>query len=125
MLRSRKRHSAASPNATSERKEHREGFSASRKQDPLIPTPVLIGIILFFIFLGFATEHYKKSRSLDPFNGRSLGKNKILLQKEFENARLGVSQLTIEEDERLEFQDGQRYHLIFSTDCSPYQHWQR
>jgi hypothetical protein len=33
--------------------------------------------------------------------------------------------LTPAQDAALEFdKDGNRYHLVFSTDCSPYQHWQ-
>lgn len=41
------------------------------------------------------------------------------------NNNLKFSLLTPEEDSRLETDsDGIRYHLIFSTDCSPYQHWQ-
>jgi len=36
------------------------------------------------------------------------------------------SLLTLEEDQALEIheKDHTRYHIVFSTDCSPYQHWQ-
>jgi hypothetical protein len=38
----------------------------------------------------------------------------------------GKSLLSSEEDDQLEYDEtGQRYHVIFSTDCSPYQQWQR
>jgi len=87
------------------------------KHQPLVPTWALFLVVSFFIFLGFATEHYKKSRGIDPVEGRTLAHYST-------KAASGNSMLSSDEDKELEFLDGQRYHLIFSTDCSPYQHWQ-
>jgi hypothetical protein len=135
MLRSRKR------NSTNSLDDGSGKFKGSRqlenKHSPLIPTPILIGAVLFFIFLGFASEHYKKSRTIDPFAGRaaSIAKSPSSTSHHADaavggghvstNARRGTSLLTPEEDEALEYDNGERYHVIFSTDCSPYQHWQR
>jgi hypothetical protein len=117
MLRSRKRHSATSPD------DNEKGLKNSRnattkKNKPLVPTWALFFTVLLFIFLGFASEQYKKSRGVDPFEGRHL-----ILQNA--GHTWGKSLLSEEEDSNLEYHDGQRYHVIFSTDCSPYQHWQR
>lgn len=140
MLRSRKKNSANSLDDGSGK------FKGSRhlenKHSPLIPTPILIGTVLFFIFLGFASEHYKQSRTFDPFaarsasivrdsssnnhsDGHSSSKNSQPTGHVPTNARRGKSLLSEEEDAALEFHNGERYHVIFSTDCSPYQHWQR
>jgi hypothetical protein len=131
MLRERKRNSSSSAYEKGSKGHGNERNSNNSKQSPLIPTPILIGTVLFFIFLGFASEHYKKSRSADPFSGRSLGlikaspKASPVINASPKGASKGKSKLSPEEDESLEYDNGERYHVIFSTDCSPYQHWQR
>ena len=52
--------------------------------------------------------------------------NKLRYGKQIPTSLIGKSILSLEEDQKLDYDEtGQRYHLIFSTDCSPYQHWQR
>lgn len=96
----------------------------SQQHSPLIPTPVLIGIVVLFLLLGVATEHYKRTRGVDPFTGRVLDAHEIPGTTNV-NPLAGKSMLSSDEDMNLEYKDNQRYHVIFSTDCSPYQHWQR
>jgi hypothetical protein len=106
-----------------------DGRSSSSSSDQqIVSTPILLVIVFIFIFMGFASEHYNRTRSI-----HAVGKNTIdfIHKKEdtvslekYANAAAGTSLLSPEEDESLEYVDSQRYHLIFSTDCSPYQHWQ-
>jgi hypothetical protein len=132
MLRERKRNSSSSA-YEKDSKGHGNGRNSNNsKQSALIPTPILIGTVLFFIFLGFASEHYKKSRSIDHFAaGRKVGMSKAspkaspVIHASPKGASVGKSHLSPEEDESLEYDGGERYHVIFSTDCSPYQQWQR
>jgi hypothetical protein len=88
----------------------------------LVPLWFQVAIVLGFLFLGFASEHYKKSRDVDPFHAHSM---QVMSHIQASKSKHGSSVLTQEEDEHLEYDNGQRYHVIFSTDCSPYQHWQR
>jgi peptidyl serine alpha-galactosyltransferase len=97
------------------------------------PLCVLV-IVVVFITLGFLQHSYTKSRSLDPFTGLSLDRfhpNKkpsiVKTPSSSGGGGGGVkrSLLSTAEDESLERdKDGIRYHVVFSTDCSPYQHWQ-
>ena len=96
-----------------------------QQHKPLIPTPFLIGIVVLFLLLGVATEHYKRTRGVDPFTGRVLDAHEIPGSTTNVNPLAGKSLLSSDEDMNLEYKDNQRYHVIFSTDCSPYQHWQR
>lgn len=139
MLRARKRNtpsSAYEKDSKGHDDNNGRNNSNNSKHSPLIPTPILIGTVLLFIFLGFASEHYQKSRSVDPFAGRSKGWSKAapppkakaaspVIHASPKGAMAGKSQLSPEEDESLVYDNGERYHVIFSTDCSPYQHWQR
>ena len=99
---------------------------------------IVIGIIASVCLIGYVYSHYQESRSRDPFTGlkikpfeqvrdRLLNRGGAATQKK--DSKQGNKQrhsmLTIEEDEALETDaDGIKYHLIFSTDCTPYQHWQ-
>lgn len=105
------------------------------------------------VLLTYLYSHYNESRSRDPFTGLKLKpfaqiRDKILQTKPMTNgitptknenknngstnrqqqhhlAKGRHSFLTVQEDKALERDaDGIRYHLIFSTDCSPFQHWQ-
>lgn len=112
--------------------------SASKSPDPIVPAWVLFVTVFFFLFLGFSSEHYKKSRGEEHFHVATVSKHKHKhglkevhheelehLSHKIPDNLLGKSMLTPEEDDNLEYDEsGQRYHVIFSTDCSPYQHWQ-
>lgn len=79
---------------------------------------VVIGVPL----LWYLYSHYQESRSRDPFTGLKV---KPFEQVSDSAGRPRHSLLTQEQDEALETDaDGVRYHLVFSTDCTPYQHWQ-
>ena len=89
----------------------------------IVPVWVQVTIVVGFLFLGFASEHYHESRSLDLFHAHSVH---ILSDTETSQSKHGSIMLTSEEDDQLEYHtNGQRFHVIFSTDCSSYQHWQR
>jgi hypothetical protein len=128
MLRSRKHHAGVA-SSSDPNKGHREGrtsASSSNKHQALIPTPILIGVVVFFILLGIATEHYKRTRAMDPFSGRSIAKLHESRMDTEVTTFTGKSLLSPSEDESLETDENKNsYHVIFSTDCSPYQHWQR
>lgn len=85
-------------------------------------------LILFSFFitvcvLGGIRECLRNASANDKLKGQSTVR--IDLSKRNENPNIN-SLLTAEQDSSLEFShdDNTRYHLIFSTDCSPYQHWQ-
>ena len=124
MLRSRKRNSGVGEVEYEETKEHAGGrqSSAQSKSDSFVPVWLQLAIVLLFLFLGFASEHYEKSRGVDPFLAHA---KKVVSHIDGTKSTHGSSMLTQQEDEDLEYDNGQRYHVIFSTDCSPYQNWQR
>lgn len=123
MLRSRKRSSGVDDADYEDSKGHKGGLQgAHESKDSLIPLWLQVTIVAGFLFLGFASEHYRKSRGVDPFHAHSM---QVLSNIQATRSTHGTSLLTQEEDERLEYDGDQRYHVIFSTDCSPYQHWQR
>jgi peptidyl serine alpha-galactosyltransferase len=104
--------------------------SNQTKSHHIIPVWFQVTIVVAIFFLGYAAEHYKRTRNIDPFRAHSLAVMSHHLQRSMQlgtesRPSNGASLLTQEEDEALEFNDGERYHVIFSTDCSPYQHWQR
>jgi len=116
----------------------------SRGRQQIIPTWVVWSIVVFFILLGIASEHYHRTRNEEHRHEHitglgenhnvkndvhGSGENNLRTRSTTTKAKtsrsLNVkSMLTPEEDDALEYDDGQRYHLIFSTDCSKYQHWQ-
>ena len=112
------------PYGSSDMRSSAASNNVGSQHHPLIPVPVLISIVLLFLLLGVATEHFKRTRGIDPFTGRNLDESNAVSDTKI-NQLAGKSMLSAEEDKDLESSDNQRYHVIFSTDCSPYQHWQR
>jgi hypothetical protein len=103
-------------------------YHTKTRSHQLIPVWLQVTIVVAVLLLGYSSQHYNMSRSRDPFHAHSI---QVLTHLERRGSKsapsqtFGSSVLTGEEDNELEFDDGQRYHVIFSTDCSPYQHWQR
>ena len=101
--------------------------SSTSKPESIVPSWLLWCVVFFFIFLGFASEHYQKSRAADHYHepaGHHVVSRITLDRSNNVSPSSDKSLLTPQEDEELEYDNGQRYHVIFSTDCSPYQHWQ-
>ena len=132
------------PVEQNERPERRQKYrkrKASQAQSVRLVCLVL-GAVFLILLLRYLYAHYTESRSRDPFTGLKIDsfqkvRNRLLRKptlsegetSQKHNAvgepRTRHSLLTPEEDDALETDsDGIRYHLIFSTDCTPYQHWQ-
>jgi len=96
------------------------------KKQQIIPTWALLVTPVMFIFMGYASEHYRKSRGLDPLLRRPMFRiaARLASRSKRSHEHMRRSLLTAQEDDELETYDGKTLHLIFSTDCSPYQHWQ-
>jgi len=103
---------------------------------PMVSNLFVAVFVAFFVAAGFLQNHYKVSRARDPF-GVAGGASDVIPPKVESQQRKDQpslssvarknrsSLLSAEEDAALERDsEGRRYHLIFSTDCSPYQHWQ-
>ena len=133
MLRSRKQKSSSITESSDRMKMPygngdvvRSTNNVGNQHRPLIPAPILIGIVLLFLFLGVATEHYKRTRGVDPFSLLTLDVHEtISLTTDGASPLSGKSILSSDEDKNLEYSDNERYHVIFSTDCGSYQNWQR
>mmetsp|Transcript_16415 Transcript_16415/g.24201 ORF Transcript_16415/g.24201 Transcript_16415/m.24201 type:complete len:523 (+) Transcript_16415:124-1692(+) len=85
-------------------------------------------LIFFTLFLGVCVfggirEYLRNPSGSSNLKGQS--EVRIYLSEGKNNSNFH-SLLNAEEDSSLEFNhdDNTRYHVIFSTDCSPYQHWQ-
>jgi peptidyl serine alpha-galactosyltransferase len=127
-----------SPTSAADEARRRKAMKGYGSHDdehaPIVSHMCVLVIVIVFIALGFMQHAYKKSRSLDPFTGLSLdkfhNKKKSSIAKSSSSSSSGGggvkrSFLSAAEDESLERdKDGVRYHVVFSTDCSPYQHWQ-
>jgi hypothetical protein len=133
MLRSRKRSSTIDDDDQKEHKGKSALSSSSKSPDPIVPGYVLVVSVFLFLFLGFSSEHYQRSRGEEHSHVASISRHvKEVHHEELEHDYhkvpenlVGKSMLTPEEDDALEYDStGQRYHVTFSTDCSPYQHWQ-
>jgi hypothetical protein len=98
---------------------------------------MVVAICIFFITAGWIQHHLEVSRSIDPLTGRKIqhdpdgisrfvDPDTIQPQKKSTTAAGRKSLLSPDEDQALEVDigTGVRYHVVFSTDCSPYQHWQ-
>ena len=113
------------------------------RNQPILSTCSVISIVFFFIAAGFLQHHYNESRARDPLGGVVSLPNMVRpvntirkavsqaeadlhhLEERLSSNSQSASLLTMQEDASLERdKDGIRYHLVFSTDCSPYQHWQ-
>ena len=102
--------------------------------DSIVSCTTVLGLIVMFLVAGFLQHQYQKSRGSLHIPGVPLPKyiRDMQQRQQQQNGESHVSSsvsthslLSEEEDLSLERdQDGIRYHLIFSTDCSPYQHWQ-
>jgi hypothetical protein len=89
---------------------------ASSSSKALVSNQTLVIVVTVVIGLGFLLEHY-----FARFNA-STTKSGIVIPSA---VKQGVSLIPPEEDAQLlRDADGQMYHLIFSTDCGTYQHWQ-
>jgi hypothetical protein len=134
--------------------QHSPSSSNSNSGGAIVPNSVLIFIVLFFTGAGFLQNHYAESRrhvpqlidrshmSADPPpqvrvatpatpttpERKTIGMTSVTTATANANTAGSLSKaslLTPEQDAALEYDaDGRRYHLVFSTDCSPYQHWQ-
>jgi peptidyl serine alpha-galactosyltransferase len=134
MLRSRRKKGDGDDYGSSKGNKLPMLVSSSQSQQSLgqiVPTWILLVTVVFFLVLGFSSEHYQRSRDADHFHVPSVVNDH---DKEDEmdhdihkvpDHLVGKSMLSFDEDDQLEYdEDKQRYHVVFSTDCSPYQHWQ-
>lgn len=127
-----RRRTASTNNYDHDDKKHHPGSPTNASAShAILSNSIVFAIVIFFLCLGFIDEHYRHSRSQDPFLSATAGYQKAhrlaAAQKQGAIARGRQSLLSAEEDEALEYDkdnDNVRYHVIFSTDCSPYQHWQ-
>lgn len=95
----------------------------ARKQQ-IVPTWVLLVSPAMFIFMGYASEHYRKSRGMDPLLRRPLSRVATKVTSNIRSATTKLNYytrrnlLTVEEDEALEKYDGKTLHLVrLDTDC--------
>lgn len=64
-----------------------------------------------FIFMGYASEHYRKSRGLDPLLRRPMSQiASRIASRSYEPMRRSL--LTAAEDDELEKYDGRTLHLV-------------
>ena len=126
MLRSRKRQADVEDWNQRDEKEGNKGeqtIGSNSQPEAIVPVWVQVTIVVGFLFLGFASEHYNRTRSMGPFHAYSIDALHDMKRGQLMHETL---MLTREVDDQLEYTtNGQRFHLIFSTDCSSYQHWQR
>jgi hypothetical protein len=80
---------------------------SNAKKHQIIPTWVLVVTPVILIFMGYASEHYRKSRGLDPLLRRPMSK---IASRSYEYMRRSL--LTAEEDDELENYDGKTLHLV-------------
>jgi len=100
-LRSRVRNSSASSNIT---QKIVDGEDEKKEKNLKLPNYVILFVLLcLFISVLFHRDQNQKDDSLLVVNRKLDSKTKEL--KKGNKESLG-------------------YHLVFSTDCSPYQHWQ-
>ena len=95
--------------------------------DEPISARTAVCVFLFVCLVcGFLDYRRVKSRAVVDTMRSSLRTGGMLDKPKPHEVVVAInSLLTPEEDVALEMHsDGTRYHLIFSTDCSPYQHWQ-
>lgn len=104
----------------------------------IIPIWVVVVVVTIVFILGYASHHYQRTRGEEghyQLHSRLSGTTRkgnvpegqeSMLEPTVRRTPVGTSLLSSDEDDRLEYdKSGQRYHVIFSTDCSPYQQWQR
>mmetsp|Transcript_16735 Transcript_16735/g.39481 ORF Transcript_16735/g.39481 Transcript_16735/m.39481 type:complete len:544 (-) Transcript_16735:137-1768(-) len=136
MMRRRVDHENGDKRSRRKRPLHKTKRSNQDRHQPILSTPAVVSIVSLCLGAGFVQHHYQASRSkhaLQQMGYESMPKPNIRskLQQQPPSSSSSssllsdASLLTPQEDATLERDsDGIRYHLIFSTDCSPYQHWQ-
>lgn len=96
----------------------------STGDNSIVPTWLVVCLVVLLVGVGIIQYHYKESRSKDPFGTVQMPLPPPKTKPRPDNS-VQKSMLTVDQDDALERDKaGRRYHVIFSTDCSPYQHWQ-
>lgn len=110
-------------------------FTIEQNYKPLLPLWLVTVICLLLLSIGFLQHHFEMQREgssqrlSTTFGAKTKVETSPLNRGDGSSGR---SLLTPQEDVALEWDtvgpgSGShkvRYHLVFSTDCSPYQHWQ-
>jgi peptidyl serine alpha-galactosyltransferase len=127
-------------------KKHYLGASSSSRHQSVVPLWLVVALAAGLV-IGYgvyrqrhhATMHNNSSSSSNHQGSADKGSSSLATESvESKDSKPAIvhrvrpknlppptSLLTPEEDKRLERDhDGTRYHLVFSTDCSSYQHWQ-
>ena len=96
---------------------HHDGVEEkfSKRGQQIISHKMVLAVVAAVLFIGLVLES-SRSRSGSKSGGSSSSASR----------NLGVSLIPPDEDAALAIDatDGQVYHVIFSTDCGTYQHWQ-
>jgi hypothetical protein len=97
--------------------------------EPVVPHSIIACLVVTIIILGYLQHQYKISRARDPFGAFRHPNKAAASEQQQSTLSLPLSQrrslLSTAEDTHLERDtEDIRYHVVFSTDCSPYQHWQ-
>lgn len=107
-------------------REYKRGkdYNVYDDKEALTKVALMVAFAVLCLFGGYREYNKVKARGL-----RRLGAShatSFIGAEEPGTSDGFTSLLTAEEDASLEYHhpDNTRYHLIFSTDCSPYQHWQ-
>lgn len=137
----RRRPVDSTPDKTVRRERRKEIRKQKASQAQSTRLCLGLSVVASTVLIWYAYTHYSESRSKDPFTGRKVKPFEEVRDKILNGAGVGAgssssattkktdpkrhSLLTPQEDEKLETDaDNVRYHLVFSTDCTPYQHWQ-
>ena len=98
---------------------------------PIVPLWLVAFLGFFLIALGFLQHHFNVLSSRDIHTSSDGSRRDLLNSDDRKNHKSNnnnnkKSLLTARQDAALEIdsQTNLRYHVVFSTDCSPYQHWQ-
>jgi len=111
----------------------KKGQSSSRNGSNIMAMPFrVVGFCFLFFLFSYSCRHYVHSRGKGSIQSDLLAAQNMLNHiRKSHNGDIPISSktslITPEEDAALEFDannDNTRYHVIFSTDCSAYQHWQ-
>lgn len=146
MIRRRTGHGAgADDDGNGDGSKYKQSSPSNPKGHGIVPNYVLVVVVLFFVGAGFLQHSYADSRKHEHAPHANTHDVKSHLhagsdsgiqtatahgtRKTSDATAAGeltrASMLTPEQDAALEYdKDGNKYHLVFSTDCSPYQHWQ-
>jgi len=91
---------------------------------PIVPIWLVAFLSFCLIALGFLQHHFNVRSSSDGSRRDLLTSDDRKIHKSSNSNKKSL--LTAGQDAALEFdsQTNLRYHVVFSTDCSPYQHWQ-